>query len=131
MKAIKVNEVRAIKKEFNLTEQEGWYLEDLTDEVNAAKDGHCDALQNDLFYGTILKDKRNAIMALLIFEGRKAQKSVGYFRLDMISLGVAEMLKVRVCQVRQWFINIGANQRFGKHVVIATQFGQNYLEIAA
>ena len=33
MKAIKVSEVRAIKKEFNLTEQEGWYLEDLADEV--------------------------------------------------------------------------------------------------
>lgn len=103
MKAIKVSEVRAIKKEFNLTEQEGWYLEDLADEVNSTKDGCCKTLQNDLFYGTILKGKKAAIMALLIFKGRKAQKNTSYLKLDMTSLGVAEMLKVRVCQVRQWF----------------------------
>ena len=131
MKAIKVSEVRAIKKEFNLTEQEGWYLEDLADEVNNTKDGCCKTLQNDLFYGTILKGKKAAIMALLIFKGRKAQKNTGYLKLDMTSLGVAEMLKVRVCQVRQWIINIGASPRFGKNIVIATQFGQNFLEIAA
>ena len=77
MKAIKVSEVRAIKKEFNLTEQEGWYLEDLADEVNSTKDGCCKALQNDLFYGTILQDKKAAIMALLIFKGRKTQKDTG------------------------------------------------------
>ena len=130
MKAIKVSEVRAIKKEFNLTEQEGWYLEDLADEVNNTKDGCCKTLQNDLFYGTILKGKKAAIMALLIFKGRKAQNT-GYLKLDMTSLEVAEMLKVRVCQVRQWFINIGASPRFGKNIVIATQFGQNFLEIAA
>lgn len=131
MKAIKVSEVRAIKKEFNLTEQEGWYLEDIADNVNHAKDGRCDSLQSTLFYGTIIEEKKAAIMALLIFEGRKAQKSIGYFMLDMTSLDVAERLSVRVCQVRQWFINIGASPRFGKDITIATQFGQNYLEIAA
>ena len=103
----------------------------MADEVNSTKDGCCKALQNDLFYGTILQDKKAAIMALLIFKGRKTQKDTGYLKLDMTSLGVAEILKVRVCQVRQWFINIGASPRFGKNIVIATQFGQNFLEIAA
>lgn len=37
MKAIKASEERAIKREFNLTETEGWYLEDVVDKVNRTK----------------------------------------------------------------------------------------------
>lgn len=89
-------------------------------------------IQEVLLYGTSIGEKRNAVKALLVYFGAKAQKENDLRnKFDQTSWILADMLKCGTYQVKQWFKSIAMNKdRFGKFVECSETFGLNYLEIA-
>ena len=85
-----------------------------------------------LLYGSYSKSKRNAIRALLVYFGAKAQKENELYRkLDRTCWEIAKVLKCGSYQVMQWIKGIACTKdRFGKFVECSDTFGLDYLEIA-
>lgn len=132
MKAIYAKDIKAIVKKFNLTEDESEYLNDIAEAINKERAEICKEIQMTLLYGSYSKSKRNAIRALLVYFGAKAQKENELYRkLDKTCREIAKVLKCGSYQVMQWMKGIACtNDRFGKFVECSDTFGLNYLEIA-
>ena len=75
MKAIYAKDIKAMVKKFNLTEDESEYLNDIAEAINKERTDLCEDIQMTLLYGSYSKSKRNAIRALLVYFGAKAQKN--------------------------------------------------------
>lgn len=132
MKSVYARDIKAITKMFNLSEDENWFLKNLSDSINSEKSEICMDIQEVLLYGTNIDDKRNAVKALLVYFGAKAQKENDLrMAFDRTTWKLADMLKCGSYQVKQWFKSIATNKdRFGKFVECSETFGLNYLEIA-
>lgn len=132
MKLIYAKDIKAITKMFNLSEDENWFLKNLSDSINSEKSEICMDVQEVLLYNTHNDDKRNAVKALLVYFGAKAQKENDLrMLLDQTTWKVADMIKCGSYQLKQWFKSIATyNDRFGKFVECSDTFGLNYLEIA-
>ena len=131
MKSIKKTDIKAMIKRFSLTEDEEWYLTSIADSINEEKSSICEGIQMSLLYGPYSNSKRNAIKALLVYFGAKAQKENELYRkLDKTCWEVATILKCGSYQVMQWIKGIACTKdRFGKFVECSDTFGLNYLEI--
>ena len=131
MKAVYINDIKKMTKKFELTENEVEYLTDLATAINKEKSDLCEDIQITLLYGSYSKSKRNAVRALLVYFGAKAQKENELYRkLDRTCWEIAKRLKCGSYQVMQWFKGIACTKdRFGKYVECSDTFGLNYLEI--
>lgn len=125
MKAIYAKDIKAMVKQFDLNEAESDYLNDIAEAINKERTDLCEDIQMTLLYGSYSKSKRNAIRALLVYFGAKAQKENELYRkLDKTCWEIAK-------QVMQWIKGIACTKdRFGKFVECSDTFGLNYLEIA-
>ena len=132
MKAIYAKDIKAMVKQFDLNEAESDYLNDIAEAINKERTDLCEDIQMTLLYGSYSKSKRNAIRALLVYFGAKAQKENELYRkLDRTCLEIAKVLKCGSYQVMQWIKGIACTKdRFGKFVECSDTFGLNYLEIA-
>lgn len=132
MKAIYAKDIKAMVKKFNLTEDESEYLNDIAEAINKERTEICQEIQMTLLYGSWAKAKRNAIRALLVYFGAKAQKENDLrMALDKTTWEIAKVLKCGSYQVMQWIKGIAINKdRFGKFVECSDTYGLNYLEIA-
>lgn len=132
MKTIYAKDIKAMVKKFNLTEDESEYLTDIAEAINKERTEICGEIQMTLLYSSYSKAKRNAIRALLVYFGAKAQKENELYRkLDRTCWEIAKVLKCGSYQVMQWLKSIAINKdRFGKFVECSDTFGLNYLEIA-
>ena len=74
MKSVYAKDIKAITKIFNLSEDEIWFLKNLSDSINSEKSEICMDIQEVLLYGTSIDEKANAVKALLVYFGAKAQK---------------------------------------------------------
>ena len=131
MKAVYINDIKKMAKKFELTENEVEYVTDLATAINKEKSDLCEDIQITLLYGSYSKSKRNAVRALLVYFGAKAQKENELYRkLDRTCLEIAKRLKCGSYQVMQWMKGIACTKdRFGKYVECSDTFGLNYLEI--
>lgn len=131
MKAVYINDIKKMTKKFELTEDEVEYVTDLATAINKEKSDLCEDIQITLLYGSYSKSKRNAVRALLVYFGAKAQKENELYRkLDRTCWEIAKRLKCGSYQVMQWFKGIACTKdRFGKYVECSDTFGLNYLEI--
>lgn len=131
MKAIYAKDIKAMVKKFNLTDDESEYLNDIAEAINKERTEICEEIQMTLLYGSWAKAKRNAIRALLVYFGAKAQKENDLrMALDKTTWEIAKVLKCGSYQVMQWIKGIAINKdRFGKFVECSDTFGLNYLEI--
>ena len=132
MKAIYAKDIKAMVKQFDLNEAESDYLNDIAEAINKERTDLCEDIQKTLLYGSYSKSKRNAIRALLVYFGAKAQKENELYRkLDKTCWEIAKVLKFGSYQVMQWIKGIACTKdRFGKFVECSDTFGLNYLEIA-
>ena len=132
MKAIYAKDIKAMVKQFDLNEAESGYLNDIAEAINKERTDLCEDIQMTLLYGSYSKSKRNAIRALLVYFGAKAQKENELYRkLDRTCWEIAKVLKCGSYQVMQWIKGIACTKdRFGKFVECSDTFGLNYLEIA-
>lgn len=132
MKAIYAKDIKAMVKQFDLNEAESDYLNDIAEAINKERTDLCEDIQMTLLYGSYSKSKRNAIRALLVYFGAKAQKENELYRkLDRTCWEIAKVLKCGSYQVMQWLKGIAIHKdRFGKFVEFSDTFGLNYLEIA-
>ena len=132
MKSIYAKDIKAMVKKFNLTENESEYLTDIAEAINKERTDICGEIQMTLLYGSRAKAKCNAISAMLVYFGAKAQKENDLRNaLDKTTWAIARVLKCGSYQVRQWLQGIACNNdRFGKFVECSDTFGLNYLEIA-
>ena len=131
MKAVYINDIKKMTKKFELTENEVEYVTDLATAINKEKSDLCEDIQITLLYGSYSKSKRNAVRALLVYFGAKAQKENELYRkLDRTCWEIAKRLKCGSYQVMQWMKGIASTKdRFGKYVECSDTFGLNYLEI--
>ena len=131
MEAIKAKDMQAMIKKFALNEAESDYLNDLAEAINKERTDLCEDIQMSLLYGSYSKSKRNAIRALLVYFGAKAQKDNDlYRRLDKTCWEIAKLLKCGSYEVMQWIKGIALTKdRFGKFVECLDTCGLNYLEI--
>ena len=131
MKAVYINDIKKMTKKFELTEDEVEYVTDLATAINKEKSDLCEDIQITLLYGSYSKSKRNAVRALLVYFGAKAQKENELYRkLDRTCWEIAKRLKCGSYQVMQWFKGIACTKdRFGKYVECSDTFGLDYLEI--
>ena len=131
MKAIYAKDIKAMVKQFDLNEAESDYLNDIAEAINKERTDLCEDIQMTLLYGSYSKSKRNAIRALLVYFGAKAQKENELYRkLDRTCWEIAKVLKCGSYQVMQWLKGIAIHKdRFGKFVECSDTFGLNYLEI--
>lgn len=132
MKAIYAKDIKAMIKKFNLTEDESEYLTDIAEAINKERTDICEEIQMVLLYGSWAKAKRDAIRAMLVYFGAKAQKENDlHMALDKTTWAIAKTLKCGSYQVMQWLKGIAINKdRFGKFVECSDTYGLNYLEIA-
>lgn len=130
-KAIKVADIKAMVKRFQLDEMETAHLVFISDQINEETDPICFDIQNVLLYGSPISDERSAISALLVYFGSKLQKENNLrCALDMTCFKIANALKCGSYQAEQWYKGIAiVNDRFGKCVECSDTFGLNYLEI--
>ena len=131
MKAVYINDIKKMAKKFELTENEAEYVTDLATDINKEKSDLCEDIQITLLYGSYSKSKRNAVRALLVYFGAKAQKENELYRkLDRTCWEIAKRLKCGSYQVMTWIKGIACTKdRFGKYVECSDTFGLNYLEI--
>ena len=80
MKAIYAKDIKAMVKQFDLNEAESDYLNDIAEAINKERTDLCEDIQMTLLYGSYSKSKRNAIRALLVYFGAKAQKENELYR---------------------------------------------------
>ncbi len=132
MKAIYAKDIKAMVKKFNLTEDESEYLNDIAEAINKGRTEICEEIQMTLLYGSWAQARNNAIRALLVYFGAKAQKENDLrMALDKTTWEIAKVLKCGSYQVMQWLKGIAIHKdRFGKFVECSDTFGLNYLEIA-
>lgn len=132
MKAIYAKDIKAMVKKFNLTEDESEYLNDIAEAINKERTEICEEIQMTLLYGSLAQARDNAIRALLVYFGAKAQKENDLrMALDKTTWEIAKVLKCGSYQVMQWLKGIAIHKdRFGKFVECSDTFGLNYLEIA-
>lgn len=132
MKAIYAKDIKAMVKKFNLTEDESEYLNDIAEAINKERTEICEEIQMTLLYGSWAQARDNAIRALLVYFGAKAQKENDLrMALDKRTWEIAKVLKCGSYQVMQWLKGIAIHKdRFGKFVECSDTFGLNYLEIA-
>lgn len=132
MKAIYAKDIKAMVKKFNLTEDESEYLNDIAEAINKERTEICEEIQMTLLYGSWAQARGNAIRALLVYFGAKAQKENDLrMALDKTTWEIAKVLKCGSYQVMQWLKGIAIHKdRFGKFVECSDTFGLNYLEIA-
>ena len=132
MKAIYAKDIKAMVKKFNLTEDESEYLNDIAEAINKERTEICEEIQMTLHYGSWAQARDNAIRALLVYFGAKAQKENDLrMALDKTTWEIAKVLKCGSYQVMQWLKGIAIHKdRFGKFVECSDTFGLNYLEIA-
>lgn len=132
MKAIYAKDIKAMVKKFNLTEDESEYLSDIVEAINKERTEICEEIQMTLLYGSWAQARDNAIRALLVYFGAKAQKENDLrMALDKTTWEIAKVLKCGSYQVMQWLKGIAIHKdRFGKFVECSDTFGLNYLEIA-
>lgn len=76
MKAIYAKDIKAMVKQFDLNEAESDYLNDIAEAINKERTDLCEDIQMTLLYGSYSKSKRNAIRALLVYFGAKAQERI-------------------------------------------------------
>lgn len=94
MKAIYAKDIKAMVKQFDLNEAESDYLNDIAEAINKERTDLCEDIQMTLLYGSYSKSKRNAIRALLVYFGAKAQKENELYRkLDRTCWEIAKVLK--------------------------------------
>lgn len=131
MKAVYINDIKKMTKKFELTEGEVEYVTDLATAINKEKSDLCEDIQITLLYGSYSKSKRNAVRALLVYFGAKAQKENELYRkLDRTCWEIAKRLKCGSYQVMTWIKGIACTKdRFGKYLECSDTFGLNYLEI--
>lgn len=132
MKAIYAKDIKAMVKKFNLTEDESEYLNDIAEAINKERTEICEEIQMTLLYGSWAQARDNAIRALLVYFGAKAQKENDLrMALDKTTWEIAKVLKCGSYQVMQWLKGIAIHKdRFGKFVECSDTFGLNYLKIA-
>lgn len=132
MKAIYAKDIKAMVKKFNLTEDESEYLNDIAEAINKERTEICEEIQMTLLYDSWAQARNNAIRALLVYFGAKAQKENDLrMALDKTTWEIAKVLKCGSYQVMQWIKGIACTKdRFGKFVECSDTFGLNYLEIA-
>lgn len=132
MKAIYAKDIKAMVKKFNLTEDESEYLNDIAEAINKERTEICEEIQMTLLYGSWAQARDNAIRALLVYFGAKAQKENDLrMALDKTTWEIAKVLKCGSYQVMQWLKGIAIHKdRFGKFVECSDTFGLNYLELA-
>ena len=105
MKAIYAKDIKAMVKQFDLNEAESDYLNDIAEAINKERTDLCEDIQMTLLYGSYSKSKRNAIRALLVYFGAKAQKENELYRkLDRTCWEIAKVLKCGSYQVVQMFV---------------------------
>ncbi len=132
MKAIYAKDIKVMVKQFDLNEAESDYLNDIAEAINKERTDLCEDIQMTLLYSSYSKSKRNAIRALLVYFGAKAQKENEqlYGILDRTCWEIARVLKCGSYQVMQWIKGIACTKdRFGKFVECSDTYGLNYLEI--
>ena len=132
MKAIYAKDIKAMVKKFNLTDDESEYLNDIAEAINKERTEICEEIQMTLLHGSWAQARDNAIRALLVYFGAKAQKENDLrMALDKTTWEIAKVLKCGSYQVMQWLKGIAIHKdRFGKFVECSDTFGLNYLEIA-
>lgn len=132
MKAIYAKDIKAMVKQFDLNEAESDYLNDIAEAINKERTDLCEDIQMTLLYGSWAQARDNAIRALLVYFGAKAQKENDLrMALDKTTWEIAKVLKCGSYQVMQWLKGIAIHKdRFGKFVECSDTFGLNYLEIA-
>lgn len=132
MKVIYAKDIKAMVKKFNLTEDESEYLNDIAEAINKERTEICEEIQMTLLYGSWAQARNNAIRALLVYFGAKAQKENDLrMKLDRTTWEIAKVLKCGSYQVMQWLKGIAIHKdRFGKFVECSDTFGLNYLEVA-
>lgn len=130
-KTIKVADIKAMVKRFQLDEMETAHLVFISEQINEETEQICFDIQNVLLYGSPISEERVAVSALLVYFGSKLQKGNGIrCALDMTCFKIANTLKCGSYQAAQWYKGIAmVKDRFGKCVECSDTFGLNYLEI--
>lgn len=132
MKIIYAKDINVIKKRFQLSEDELYYLKDLAQQINSEREDLCADLQSVLLYGSNNNDLRNAVSALLLYFGAKVQKDNDLrCAFDRTCWALANLLKCGSYQLMQWFRGLATiKNRFGSAVDCSDTFGLNYLEFS-
>lgn len=131
MKTIYAKDIKAMVKKFGLTEDESWYLKNISNSINSERTDICEDIQYTLLYGSSDKDKTNAINAMLVYFAAKVQKENDlHMKLDETIWRLGKALKCGSYQVMQWLKGISCTKdRFGKFVECSDRFDLNYIEI--
>ena len=94
MKAIYAKDIKAMVKQFDLNEAESDYLNDIAEAINKERTDLCEDIQMTLLYGSWAQARDNAIRALLVYFGAKAQKENDLrMALDKTTWEIAKVLK--------------------------------------
>ena len=130
-KTIKVADIKAMARRFQLDEMETVHLVFISEQINEETEPICSDIQNVLLYGSPISEERSAVSALLVYFGSKLQKENDLRRaLDRTCLEIGKNLKCGFYQAMQWYKGISmVKDRFCKFVECSDTFGLNYLEI--
>lgn len=128
-KIIKQQDIKAITKQFSLTDEEVDYIDYLSEQINKEETSICEELQSTLLYGSWSKTRCNVVNALIIFFGKKIQQNEDFFgRLNETCWKIGEVLKCGSYQVMEWFRSMAMSERrFSKFVTCSDRFGLNSL----
>lgn len=132
-KLVKVRDIRNIVKMFNLSEDEEYWLKDITDNINEERNmsrytTHLTFLMSPACQ-TLTPERYAAIASMLIYFGIKAQKQVGHLFSETCGT-----LGIELNADPQWIARIFRgmsynNPRWNKRVYVADRCGLNVLEL--
>ena len=102
MKTIYATDIKAMVRKFSLTEDEGWYVNNIAHLVNQENTDTCPSIQETLEHGSWAESRDNAIKAMICYFGAKAQKENDLHNaFDRTSRAVAGKLKCSAYDIRQ------------------------------
>ena len=129
-KLVKAQDIKAIIRKYNLSEDEAYELDNICFDINAEKDMEMYSTSLSFYlspYYTFKENKEryNAIAALLHYFGTKIQKDVGpFFNETCQTLAMALNTAPRL--IERMFYD---NRRWGNKMYLADRCGLNTLEL--
>ncbi len=132
-KTVKVSDIRKISKMFNLSEDEQYWLNDVSNDINEerGKSKYCTQLSFILspYCHIENKDRYHAICSLIIYFGLKVQEEIGTLFNETIQ-ELSNILNADPQWITRYIKGMSySNPRWDKRVYVADQCGLNVLEL--
>ncbi len=132
-KTVKTNDIKRMVKMFNLSEDEQYWLDDISDDINQERsmnrwETHLTFLMSPSCC-TLDSPRYNAIASLLVYFGLEVQKEIGQF-FNETCQELGNILNAEPRWIARIFRGMSySNPRWDKKVYVADRCGLNVLEI--